>query len=196
MNPWKQIVWAVAVSALASSLISAYAAAPAGWLVAGSAPKDYEFGTDAAASRDGGKAAFIKSIAPNSSGFGTLMQNVSPERYAGKRVRLSAGMRTSNAIRGQMWLRIDGSDNKPLAFDNMGARPATGTTEWKRYEIVLDVPAEAKNIAFGFMLFGTGMVWADDFALEIVDRTVPLTVSTRPAETSRPLQPSNASFEE
>ena len=196
MNLWKQIASVVAFGALGGSLTSAHAAPPTGWFVAGNAPKDYEFGTDATVRSGGGKAAYIKLIAPNSSGFGTLMQNVSPDLYAGKRVRLSAWMRTSDAGRGQMWLRIDGADNKPLGFDNMDARPLIGTTEGNRYEIVLDVPVAAKNIAFGFFLFGGGTIWADDFALEVVDRNVPLTASGPLPEAARPLQPSNASFED
>lgn len=195
MNPWTKIASVAVFGALATCLSAVNAAPPAGWFVAGSAPKDYEFGTDATAERTGGKAAYIKSIGSSSSGFGTLMQNVSPERYAGSRVRLSAWMRTSEAGRAQMWLRVDGADRGILGFDNMDARPLTGTTEWRRYEIVLDVPAAARNIAFGFFLFGAGTVWADDFALEVVDPSVPLT-ALGPQEATTPREPANASFED
>lgn len=171
----------------------ALAAPPAGWFVAGSAPKDYEFGTDASARPEGGKAGYIKSVASNPSGFGTLMQNISPESYAGSRVRLSAMIRTQDATRGQMWLRIDGADRKILGFDNMDSRPLTGTTPWRKHHIVLDVPVGATNLAFGFFLFGTGIVWADEFALEVVDRSVPVTASGPPE--ALPKSPTNPNFE-
>ena len=82
-------------------------------------------------------------------------------------------MRTSDAGRAQMWLRIDGADPKPLGFDNMATRPVTGTSAWTRYQIVLDVPIAAKNVVFGFLLFGAGTVWADNFSLEILDDRTP-----------------------
>ncbi|MBB6093971.1 hypothetical protein HNQ60_002852 [Povalibacter uvarum] len=195
MKLWKRITAVAVLCSLGAALGSAVAATPAGWFVAGNAPKDYEFGTDPSARPDGGKAAYIKSVVGDSSGFGTLMQNVSPESYAGSRVRLSAVMRTKDANRAQMWLRVDGADRKVMGFDNMDSRPVTGTTQWRRYEIVVDVPAAAKNIAFGFFLFGTGTVWADDFALEVVDRTVPLTTSG-PPEVALPKSPVNSSFED
>lgn len=194
MNSWKQAPLAI-ICIVLSGWTAANAAPPAGWFVAGSAPKDYEFGTDATASRNGGKSAYIKALKSTSAGFGTLMQNVSAERYVGSRVRLSAWMKTLEAGRGQMWLRIDAADRKVLGFDNMDSRPLTGTTEWRKYEIVLDVPVASKNIAFGFFLFGAGTVWADDFVLEVVDSAVPLTASA-PPEAAPPREPVNASFEE
>lgn len=192
MGVLKQIV---AAFVLCVSAGWAAAAPPAGWFVAGNAPKDYEFGTDSTVGSDGGKAAYIKAIAPNPSGFGTLMQNVAPDNYVGQRVRLSAMMRTKDAGRAQLWLRIDGGDQKVLGFDNMDSRPVRGTTDWQKYEIVLDVPTGAKNIAFGFFLFGSGTLWADDFSLEVVDRTVPLTTSG-PPEVVLPKSPVNPNFED
>ena len=43
------------------------------------------------------------------------------------------------------------------------------------FEIVLDVPKNAVNVAFGFKLYGKGVVWADDFNLEEVSISTPLT---------------------
>jgi hypothetical protein len=36
-------------------------AVPKAWMVAGSSPRDYEYGTDTGKSAEGGKSAFIKS---------------------------------------------------------------------------------------------------------------------------------------
>src|SRR5690349_8744798 len=55
---------------LAGFALQAHAAVPAGWLVSGDKPSDYEFGTDANGARDGGRAAYIKLKAANSAGFG------------------------------------------------------------------------------------------------------------------------------
>ncbi|OYX36720.1 MAG: hypothetical protein B7Y99_00150 [Caulobacterales bacterium 32-69-10] len=58
----------------------------------------------------------------------------------------------------------------------------------KRYEVVLDVPAEAINVAYGFFLQGQGKVSADEFRLDVVGRDVPIT--------GRSLSPQNLGFEE
>jgi hypothetical protein len=179
------------VALLAFVALTASAATPKGWIVAGSAPADYEMGVDAT-TRDG-KVAFIKARPQASSaGFGTLMQMFPADEYRGGRWKLSARMRTEDAAKAQLWMRIDGPDNKPSAFDNMNDRPVTGNGEWKRYEIVLDVADDSAAVAFGFFLAGAGKVWADDFKLERVPLSTPLTGSNTPARRG----PTNLGFDE
>lgn len=169
------------------------AAAPKGWIVAGSAPGDYEFGTDVGKSADGTKSAFIKSKPEvKGTGFGTLMQMLAADEYRGGRWKLSARMRTEDAKKAQLWMRVDGPDRKMNAFDNMDDRPVTGDSEWRNYEIVLDVAPDSVAVAFGFFLFGDGQVWADDFKLERVTTAVPVTGKA----TQQPLKPANLSFDE
>jgi hypothetical protein len=59
--------------------------------------------------------------------------------------------------------------------DGMRSRPIRGTTDWTRYEIVLDVPRAAPFISFGVSLVGGGHVWFDDFRFDAVDASVPTT---------------------
>jgi hypothetical protein len=158
-----------AIAVLALTLAASGLALAPKWIIAGSAPADYEFATDSVplsiTAKEGGSAH----------GFGTLMQKLAAEDYRNGRWRLSARMRTEGASRAQMWMRVDGSDHKVLAFDNMGWRPVLGTTDWKTYQIVLDVPDDSDAIAFGFLLSGSGEVWADGFRLERVNGTVSTT---------------------
>src|SRR5690242_3339197 len=86
--------------------LQAHAGIPAGWIVAGNAPTDYEFGADTSGGREGRRSAFIRLKATHSSGFGTLMQTISAQNYVGTRVRLSAFMRSDEVRRGQMWMRV------------------------------------------------------------------------------------------
>ncbi len=74
-----------------------------------------------------------------------------------------------------LWFRVDGPNNTTLAFDNMEQRAIKGTTDWTRYEIVLDVPNEAQRLAFGVLLAGGGQVWMDDLRFEVVPTTVKTT---------------------
>ncbi|MDE2500874.1 MAG: hypothetical protein KGL56_11855, partial [Alphaproteobacteria bacterium] len=124
---------------------------PKGWFVTGSAPRDFVFGTEKCTN---GKCAFIKAKTDTPSGFGTLMQEIAADKYIGKRLRLSAMLKTDDANHAQLWMRMDGADGKMLGFYNMDDRPVTGTTDWKRYSVVLDVPEGTQDIAFGMFLNG------------------------------------------
>jgi len=185
--PAAAVTLGLALTALALS------ATPAGWVVAGTAPGDYEFAVDSTIAATGKRSASITAKpGARPDGFGTLMQKIAADDYRGGRWRLSAYMRTEGANRAQMWMRIDGPLHKVLGFDNMGSRPVTGTTEWTQYDIVLDVPPESIAIAFGFFLNGAGKVWADSFRLEKVAATVP----TTPTESVLPRSATNLDFEE
>jgi hypothetical protein len=109
--------------------------------------------------------------------FGSWTQCIDPDHFRGKRVRYSGWLRTSGATGegAALWMRVDGPDNRALAFDNMDGRRARGTTAWTRYEVVLDVPHEATQLCFGWLLSGPGTGWADDLKFEFVDGAVPVT---------------------
>lgn len=164
---------------------------PKGWIKAGSEPKKYEMSVENGAGRDGKSAATIKSLEKKITGFGTLMQNCLPDKYLGKRIKMSGYMKSKDVLSwAGFWLRVDQKDSKkPLSFDNMHDRVIKGTTDWQKYEIVLDVPANASNIAYGALLNGTGQIWFDDLTFEIVNDSV-LTTGNKPTE------PQNLNFEE
>lgn len=173
---------------------------PTGWFKAGSHPKNYDMGIDKGAGRNGTNAATIKSNSKKITGFGTLMQNCLPDKYLGKRVRMTGWVKTKDVSKwAGLWFRIDQKEsNKSLGFDNMHDgkenRSIKGTTDWTEYSIVLDVPLEAINLAYGALLVGTGQIWFDDIKFEVVDNTVPTT--GRGKEELMPLlEPRNTDFE-
>jgi len=151
---------------------------PKDWFKAGSDPEKYDMGIDKGGGENGKNVATIKSKEEKIKGFGTLMQTSVPGKYLGKRVRMTGSMRSDNVGKwAGFWFRVDGkeSDKKPLAFDNMQKRSVEGTTGWKKYELVLDVPNEASAIAYGALLSGTGQIWFDNISFEIVDDKVKTT---------------------
>jgi len=154
---------------------------PKGWFVAGSDPKSYDMGIDKGAGQDGKNAATIKSTAKKIKGFGTLMQECLPDNYLGKRVRMTGMVKTKDVSKwAGLWFRVDEKGtNNALGFDNMKDgkkdRSIKGTTDWTKYEIVLDVPLNASNLAYGALLVGTGQIWFDNIKFEVVDNTVPTT---------------------
>lgn len=168
---------------------------PNGWFPAGSNPSEYEMSIDNSTFQNGNSCAYIKSKSPNENEFGTLMQTISAENYLGKRLQLS-GYIKSEDINGWsgMWMRIDGENNEQLGFDNMQSRTIKGTTDWKKYEIVLDIPLRSKSINYGVLLGGQGEVWFDNFQLEEVDKSVQVT-SLRKGN-KLPNKPINLDFEE
>ena len=168
---------------------------PDGWFPAGSNPSEYEMGIDNSTFQNGNSCAYIKSKAPKENEFGTLMQTISAENYLEKRLQFS-GYIKSEDVKGWsgMWMRIDGQDNQQLGFDNMQNRLIKGTTDWKKYEIVLDIPLSSKTINYGVLLGGDGEVWFDNFKLDEVDNSVPATNLRK--ENKLPTKPINLDFEE
>lgn len=161
-----------------SSVLAAFSfELPSEWYKAGSNPGSYEMGIDKSAGYNGKNAATIKSVKVEIDGFGTLMQDFLAEKYKGKRIRMSGYMKSENvADWAGFWLRVDQENsNQPLSFDNMEGRAVKGTTDWKKYEIVLDVPHKASSIAFGALLSGAGQIWFDDLKFEVVDNSVLVT---------------------
>ncbi len=147
------------------------------WFPTGSAPGKYKMGVDSSVQHEQQNAMTIKSSDAEVEGFGTLMQNTKPEKYKGKRIRMTGYMKSNEVTDwAGFWLRVDQAGSQQiLSFDNMEDRAIKGTTDWKQYDIVLDVPTEASNIAFGALLSGTGQIWFDNLNFEIVDHSVPTT---------------------
>jgi hypothetical protein len=166
---------------------------PRGWFLAGTKPAEYEAGVDADQLHQGHASAFLKSRALSVDGFGTLMQSVRAERYIGKRVRLSGLVKSREVMSwAGLWMRVDkGKDI--VAFDNMQDRPIKGTTDWHRYDVVLDVPADSTGISFGILLDGTGKVWLSGTKFDVVGAAVP---STDASDRKIPDNPVNLDFTE
>ncbi len=167
-----------------------------GWWHAGTDMTGFSVEVDHAVSHGGRASARIKSMLASPTGFGSLMQVSKPDKFLRKRVRMSAWVKTEDAKYCGLWFRVDGPQHdpiKPLAIDTMADRPIRGTRDWQRYEIVLDVPVDAGDIAFGAHMSGTGTLWVDDFRFEEVSSTVPVTSS--PATPPLPPEPQNLNFE-
>ncbi|SDT02334.1 transcriptional regulator, AraC family [Paenibacillaceae bacterium GAS479] len=170
---------------------------PPGWMLTGVYPHQYEIGIDRTTVHRGKASGYIQAgREADASGFGTMMQTFRAGRYQGKRVRLSAFVKTENVDQWcGLWMRIDDNSENPLKFDNMQDRPLTGTTDWNPYHIVLDVPGSAEAIAFGLLLSGSGKAWVDGLRIEEVDLSVPVTAGDETLVEALPDEPLNLDFE-
>ncbi len=165
------------------------------WFPAGSEPTSYDMGIEKGSGPDGKNAATIKSKTIGIKGFGTYMQQCLPEKYLDKRVKLTANIKSADVKSSAgLWFRVDGERSEMLSFDNMQDRPIKGTTDWKKYEIVLDVPKGAINLAYGVLLDGTGQVWFTNVSFEIVDKKTPITGGN--IQKAGLPEPSNLSFDD
>lgn len=91
---------------------------------------------------------------------------VLPENYGGERIYLSGYIKTENVTDGYvgLWMRID----PDVAFGNMAQQKISGTTDWTKYEISLQMdPARTEQIFIGALLVGKGKVWFDNFSVTI-----------------------------
>ena len=170
---------------------------PKGWFLAGSKPKSYEMGLDVGAGQEGSNAATMKSIDKKIDGFGTIMQQIQPEKFRGKRIRLKGIIKTNDVKDwAGIWMRVDQESSKnALAFDNMSNRPIKGTTNWSTYEVVLDVPYNAHLIAYGVLLNGNGQIWVDKLTFEVVSENIPTTGYIKPKNIATLAEPMNLDFE-
>lgn len=135
---------------------------PSGWEVFGSS--GYKIYIDSIHSQSGSVSVIIENSGDESD-FKALAFNL-PENYNGKSIRLSGYIKTENVTGGYagLWMRID----PQIAFDNMNNRGATGTTDWKHYEITLPMnPKRTDKIVLGGLLAGKGKMWLDDLRVSI-----------------------------
>lgn len=175
---------------------------PLGWFPTGFTDTTrYRIGLDKTAPG----CALIECIAdrtadPSKERFACMMQSIDAQTYQGTRLKLTATLRTEDADCGTIWMRIDGTENQTLGFDNMMSRekdgPINATTGWTSRSIVLDVPIEAASIHYGFFLRGYGKVWARSFSLEVVSDAITATEISQHRGKKRilPNQPMNLNF--
>ena len=149
--------------------------APKGWYLSGTKPQNYLTGIDPGCTYQGLPYAYLKGKPTATEGFGTLAQQFSATDYPGKRVRFTAWVKSENVNSwAGLWMRID-AGSRMLVLDNMQNRAIKGTTDWRQYSVVLDVPNDATGIFFGIVLGESGEVWLNGVKFETVGTDVPVT---------------------
>jgi hypothetical protein len=150
---------------------------PEAWEFESSAEDEFQAGTDKT-TPDDGTTAYIRSKRDTARGSAMLYQIIDAEQYAGRRVQLTARLRTKS-VEGRVNLLLaafeTGNVPRGPAVYYALQDPPRATNEWARYEVVADIPPDALYLQIGFSLGGGGgAVWADDFVLEIVHASTPL----------------------
>jgi len=184
-NPWRVRLGAMVVFVACALVVRAEM--PHGWFLAGSKPSEFEAGVDPGQAYQGHRSAYLKSQQLSVDGFGTLMQQFKAEQYLSERVRLSGLVKSQEVAEwAGLWVRVD-KGKEMVAFDNMQDRAIKGTTDWRRYEVVLEVPKDATGIALGILLTGTGEVWLNGARFDVVGADVAVTGSSNAKVPDKPV---------
>ncbi len=147
--------------------------APEGWwTVQHAGPLSYAFTLDTTNPRFGERSLKVENVGPEP--FGSIFQKIGAAPYRGKTLRFAAWIRTEG-VKGNPFgagaaLNLNAmKGGYPIAQVMMRKDAVSGATHWKRYEVALKLPADADHIEFGLNLYGPGIAWLDDAALDVID---------------------------
>lgn len=143
-------------------------ALPQGWSLGGTNAGEYAAGTCKAETLAGQASGALLSTGFNFVGGGVLSQSIDAGAYRGKRVRLTAYVKTDKVQSGTgLWVKADGNGVTLREVDTRKA-PILGTTNWRSYEVTVDVPLNADRLAFGLWLDGRGQAFINGLRLDVV----------------------------
>jgi hypothetical protein len=166
-----------------------------GWISWHEPHDAYEIGTDQIVRKIGERSAFVRCIDADGQ-FGAIMQKIDAEKFKVKRIRFSGLLHIEDFQYGcGLFMEVFAlaPDNSSLrAVDHMKNRLLSGTTDWVKCEIVLDVTDDAFGINIGARLFGQGQLWIDELKFEEVGKEVELTDEFR----CYPSEPQNLDFKD
>ncbi|HEX2225485.1 MAG TPA: erythromycin esterase family protein [Thermoanaerobaculia bacterium] len=141
-----------------------------GWQV--STGSRFDIGLDMAETVSGAQSARLRYVSPlpwsvQVAGVG-MQRQLSPAVVAGKRVQLSGYIRTEAVDeRGYASIYLAAFTPSSFVYDDTYYVGARGTTPWTRYEIAIDVPADATRFLFGVQVFGNGTSWFDNLQMTV-----------------------------
>jgi bifunctional DNase/RNase len=128
--------------------------------------QDYACGTGPGAPDGAAASGYLKAQVPDPPGFADLRQGILADAYRGRRVRLSADVKTAGVSkRAGLYLRvIDPARSRPPEVREQLS--LQGTSDWTRRHVEADVPADSVYVLFGFSLTGPGQIWTANVQVE------------------------------
>lgn len=178
---------ACAVVTLWSAVVMAEGSTPKNWDFFGSKPESYVVQADPAQkSAHGNSVSLASKGAVSGTATATLMQTFKADDYRGKRVRF-AGYIKGQGVKSWagLWMRVNDAADKVIVLDNMEKRAFQGDGDWRKMEVVLDIPSDSSKISFGTLLVGQGRIWVSGLDFQVVDATVPVTAKSSMPELNR-----------
>jgi RNA polymerase sigma factor (sigma-70 family) len=138
--------------------------------------KNFPAALDPTVLRNGHPTLVLSSTTPKWGQGGGAFRQADYEPFLGKRMRFSAYVKSEKLANwGGIQVWAQGAGNRFALSDDMGGRPIVKTTDWKKYEIVADIPADIQSITVGLQMHGAGKIWMDEAQLDVVGPDVPVT---------------------
>lgn len=140
---------------------------PAGW---GKTPVDPErcrYEVDHAVAARGAASARITCVRDTTArGFAGYTQKLDPAALRGRKVTLSAMLRTQDAAPGAfLWIGAEDAQGRVMGMTRPDANAIAGTQDWRLVEVSGVVPPTAVKVLIGVSLMASGTVWLDDVRL-------------------------------
>lgn len=98
--------------------------------------------------------------------YGSLIQDLKATGLGGRRVELSAALRCKDVGKRGWKLFLNANVRASLAY----SPGCTGTTDWQRDTVTLQLPANTKRLTVGATLLDAGTGWVDDVTVRLLDR--------------------------
>jgi len=140
---------------------------PAGW---GKTPVDTarcQYTRDAGVAAHGnasGRMTFRPG--PTTRGFAGYSQKLDASALQGRKVTLSAMVRSEDVQRGAyVWIGAEDAQGRMTIITDPRADLITGTQDWHHREASATVPSTAVRLVIGVTLTAAGQLWLDDFHL-------------------------------
>lgn len=106
---------------------------------------------------------------PGLNPLGVVSAQLPLASFCGKRIRVSAALKTRDAGPCQLWVRADAGKDNPAAFTRLPWKEVPkGSKDWQRCSIEMDVPADTTSLIFGTACYGKGTTWVDAFSVDIL----------------------------
>jgi erythromycin esterase len=116
-----------------------------------------------------------------------VYQQIPAGSAAGHRLILSGRIRTEHTDgRAVLGVRVTG-DAGIIGETLEGAAVPNGTTDWRRFEVAIPVPANATGLAIGAMLGGQGSAWFDSLELRVDESATVAAFVPPPPPPARPV---------
>ncbi len=104
--------------------------------------------------------------------WGTIVNVVAAQQYAGKKFRIEAAVKVTlidKDANAEIWVRVDRANKKMGFFNNMMDKPIQ-SNEWKVYTQSGKIDKDAEMLVFGGMYNKKGIFYFDDFKLFIENK--------------------------
>jgi len=146
---------------------------PKGWSKSGTGAGSYIMKIKANEGLNNSNALVLEASKENILGSGAVIQTINASNYTGKRIKLSAFIKTEN-VKEFACLILCSQNNLADFWENTSVYEdkktfLKGNHNFKKIECYLNVNYNFGNLVLGAMIKGEGKIWLDNFKIEILE---------------------------